>query len=200
MYAHALPLPAPMPRTPARPAPSSSPLIQDVVHEDLTVRENLAYSARLRLAAAKPARDKAALVEDCIDLLQVGGRPHLCMHAGRQADRQVGRQAGSLPPQPPSLPVASPLHLADCSCAMCSIRWWAQRSAEASGVWAGRGGGWCAGAWKPQSEAGTTAPTVAACAAPRHVPCAALCACPGLSIRRLLACPLTSPVPCTCCN
>jgi ABC-type multidrug transport system ATPase subunit len=42
-----------------------------VVHEDLTVRENLAYNARLRLSAAKPAAERAALVEDCIDLLQL---------------------------------------------------------------------------------------------------------------------------------
>ena len=45
---------------------------QDVVHEDLTVRENLVYSARLRLSAGKPVREQLALVEDCIDLLQVG--------------------------------------------------------------------------------------------------------------------------------
>ncbi|KAL4458314.1 hypothetical protein ABPG75_013179 [Micractinium tetrahymenae] len=44
---------------------------EDIVHEDLTVRENLAYSARLRLSAAKPAEEKAALVEDCVDLLQL---------------------------------------------------------------------------------------------------------------------------------
>ena len=42
-----------------------------MVHEDLTVRENLAYNARLRLSAAKPAAERAALVEDCIDLLQL---------------------------------------------------------------------------------------------------------------------------------
>jgi len=47
------------------------PAVQDIVHEDLTVRENLAYSARLRLSASKPASEKAALVEDCIDLLQL---------------------------------------------------------------------------------------------------------------------------------
>lgn len=49
------------------------PRVQDVVHEDLTVRENLVYSARLRLSAGKPVREQLALVEDCIDLLQVGG-------------------------------------------------------------------------------------------------------------------------------
>lgn len=41
------------------------------MHEDLTVRENLVYSARLRLSAGKPVREQLALVEDCIDLLQV---------------------------------------------------------------------------------------------------------------------------------
>ena len=44
------------------------------MHEDLTVRENLVYSARLRLSAGKPVREQLALVEDCIDLLQVRGR------------------------------------------------------------------------------------------------------------------------------
>lgn len=44
---------------------------QDVVHEDLTVRENMAYSARLRLSAAKRAEEKAGLVDDAVDLLQV---------------------------------------------------------------------------------------------------------------------------------
>lgn len=42
------------------------------MHEDLTVRENLAYSARLRLSAGKRVEEKAGLVEDAIDLLQVG--------------------------------------------------------------------------------------------------------------------------------
>lgn len=51
--------------------PRCPTLRQDIVHEDLTVRENLAYSARLRLSAAKPASEKAALVEDCVDLLQL---------------------------------------------------------------------------------------------------------------------------------
>jgi ABC-type multidrug transport system ATPase subunit len=51
------------------------------VHEDLTVRENLVCSARLRLSASKTADDKAGLVEDAIELLQVCG-------AGR--DRQPG--------------------------------------------------------------------------------------------------------------
>ena len=60
------PLPPPSPPNPQHPWP-----LQDVVHEDLTVRENLAYNARLRLSAAKPAAERAALVEDCIDLLQL---------------------------------------------------------------------------------------------------------------------------------
>ncbi|PRW59962.1 white-brown complex 30 [Chlorella sorokiniana] len=49
----------------------ASAIGMDVVHEDLTVRENLVYSARLRLSAGKPLREQLALVEDCIDLLQL---------------------------------------------------------------------------------------------------------------------------------
>lgn len=44
---------------------------EDVVHEDLTVRENLVYSARLRLSAAKPLREQLAIVDDVINVLQL---------------------------------------------------------------------------------------------------------------------------------
>lgn len=65
--------PPPQHPLPPSPPPKRKPPFprQDIVHEDLTVRENLAYSARLRLSAAKPAAEKAALVEDCVDLLQL---------------------------------------------------------------------------------------------------------------------------------
>ena len=41
------------------------------MHEDLTVRENLVYSARLRLAASKPLPEQRLLVEDVVDALQL---------------------------------------------------------------------------------------------------------------------------------
>jgi ABC-type multidrug transport system ATPase subunit len=44
---------------------------EDIVHEDLTVRENLVYSARLRLSAAKPLREQFAIVDDVINVLQL---------------------------------------------------------------------------------------------------------------------------------
>ena len=44
---------------------------EDIVHEDLTVRENLVYSARLRLSAAKPLREQLAIVDDVINVLQL---------------------------------------------------------------------------------------------------------------------------------
>jgi ABC-type phosphate transport system ATPase subunit len=44
---------------------------EDVVHEDLTVRENLVYSARLRLSSAKPLREQLAIVDDVVNVLQL---------------------------------------------------------------------------------------------------------------------------------
>lgn len=44
---------------------------EDIVHEDLTVRENLVYSARLRLSAAKPLKEQLAIVDDVINVLQL---------------------------------------------------------------------------------------------------------------------------------
>lgn len=44
---------------------------EDIVHEDLTVRENLVYSARLRLSAGKPLKEQMALVDDVINILQL---------------------------------------------------------------------------------------------------------------------------------
>lgn len=44
---------------------------EDIVHEDLTVRENLVYSARLRLSAAKPLKEQMALVDDVVNVLQL---------------------------------------------------------------------------------------------------------------------------------
>ncbi|KAL4536815.1 hypothetical protein Ndes2526A_g06320 [Nannochloris sp. 'desiccata'] len=44
---------------------------EDIVHEDLTVRENLVYSARLRLSAAKPLREQLAIVDDVVNVLQL---------------------------------------------------------------------------------------------------------------------------------
>ena len=78
-------LPTPLTQ-PVPPAPSHCASgMQDVVHEDLTVRENLVYSARLRLSAGKPVREQLALVEDCIDLLQVRGGGEGLAEAGREA-------------------------------------------------------------------------------------------------------------------
>eukprot|EP00887_Chlorella_sp_A99_P006238 scaffold3.g6238.t1 len=44
---------------------------EDIVHEDLTVRENLAFSARLRLSKVKPLAEQLAIVEDVLDVLQL---------------------------------------------------------------------------------------------------------------------------------
>lgn len=44
---------------------------EDIVHEDLTVRENLVYSARLRLSSSKPRREQLDVVDDVLDLLQL---------------------------------------------------------------------------------------------------------------------------------
>lgn len=44
---------------------------EDIVHEDLTVRENLVFSARLRLSATKPLKEQMAVVDDVIDILQL---------------------------------------------------------------------------------------------------------------------------------
>lgn len=44
---------------------------EDIVHEDLTVRENLVYSARLRLSATKPLKEQLAIVDDVINVLQL---------------------------------------------------------------------------------------------------------------------------------
>ena len=44
---------------------------EDVVHEDLTVRENLVYSARLRLSKSKSLKDQMLIVEDVINVLQL---------------------------------------------------------------------------------------------------------------------------------
>jgi ABC-type multidrug transport system ATPase subunit len=42
----------------------------------LTVRENLVYSARLRLSAAKPLREQLAIVDDVLTVLQLRGVQH----------------------------------------------------------------------------------------------------------------------------
>ncbi|GAB4822174.1 hypothetical protein N2152v2_009220 [Parachlorella kessleri] len=44
---------------------------EDLVHEDLTVRENLAYSARLRLPRGKASHEQQGIVEDVMDMLQL---------------------------------------------------------------------------------------------------------------------------------
>ena len=49
---------------------------EDIVHEDLTVRENLVFSARLRLSAAKPLREQLAIVDDVLTVLQLRGVQH----------------------------------------------------------------------------------------------------------------------------
>lgn len=44
---------------------------EDIVHEDLTVRENLVYSARLRLSAGKTVKEQMEVVDDVINCLQL---------------------------------------------------------------------------------------------------------------------------------
>lgn len=44
---------------------------EDLVHEDLTVRENLVYSARLRLSTSKPRQEQMDIVDDVLDVLQL---------------------------------------------------------------------------------------------------------------------------------
>lgn len=51
--------------------------------QDLTVRENLAYSARLRLSRSKPKKEQLELVDDVITMLQLRhatGAPILLHH------------------------------------------------------------------------------------------------------------------------
>lgn len=43
----------------------------DIVHEDLTVRENLAYSARLRGTVQTHARVQTEIVDGVLDLLHL---------------------------------------------------------------------------------------------------------------------------------
>jgi len=50
----------------------SAPLWQDdILHEDLTVRENLAYSAWLRSNVNMVSEAKGEVVDDVVDLLQL---------------------------------------------------------------------------------------------------------------------------------
>ena len=51
-------------------------LQEDVVHEDLTVRENLAYSAWLRSARHVPHRAKHDVVDDIINVLALDHIQH----------------------------------------------------------------------------------------------------------------------------
>jgi len=44
---------------------------EDIVHDDLTVRENLVYSARLRLSKSKSLKEQMAIVDDVINVLQL---------------------------------------------------------------------------------------------------------------------------------
>jgi ABC-type multidrug transport system ATPase subunit len=44
----------------------------DIMHDDLTVYENLMYSARLRLPPSIPAAQQRAIVEDVIEILDLG--------------------------------------------------------------------------------------------------------------------------------
>ena len=53
-----------------------SRLQEDVVHEDLTVRENLAYSAWLRSARHVPHKSKHDVVDDIIDVLALNHIQH----------------------------------------------------------------------------------------------------------------------------
>jgi ABC-type lipopolysaccharide export system ATPase subunit len=46
-------------------------LQDDIVHEDLTVRENLAYSAKLRCAASERAAHLSEVVDDVVELLRL---------------------------------------------------------------------------------------------------------------------------------
>ena len=43
----------------------------DIVHEDLTVRENLAYSAKLRCAVSEAAVQLSEVVDDVVELLRL---------------------------------------------------------------------------------------------------------------------------------
>ena len=85
---------------------------QDVVHEDLTVRENLVYSARLRLSAGKALRDKLALVDDCVELLQLRHVQHQVVGSVEcRGIRCAGATAGQRSPSAtccPRLPTRSP--------------------------------------------------------------------------------------------
>jgi ABC-type multidrug transport system ATPase subunit len=47
-------------------------LQDDIMHDDLTVYENLMYSARLRLPPSIPAAQQRAIVEDVIEILDLG--------------------------------------------------------------------------------------------------------------------------------
>lgn len=44
---------------------------EDIVHEDLTVRENLVFNARLRLSKTKSVQEQMLIVEDVISVLQL---------------------------------------------------------------------------------------------------------------------------------
>ena len=44
---------------------------EDIVHEDLTVRENLVFNARLRLSKTKTVKEQMLIVEDVINVLQL---------------------------------------------------------------------------------------------------------------------------------
>lgn len=49
---------------------------EDIVHDDLTVRENLVYNAKLRLSASKSNKEQMAIVDDVISVLQLGHTQH----------------------------------------------------------------------------------------------------------------------------
>ncbi len=44
---------------------------EDIVHEDLTVRENLVFNARLRLSKGKTVKEQMLIVDDVINVLQL---------------------------------------------------------------------------------------------------------------------------------
>ena len=66
------------------------------MHEDHTVRENLVYSARLRLAASKPLPEQRLLVEDVVDALQLRHVQHQVVGSveGRGIRWGAGGRAG----------------------------------------------------------------------------------------------------------
>ena len=69
------------PRTPSHPSAdpnltSRPPLQDDIVHEDLTVRENLEYSPWLRNPKYIRTRAKGDLVDDVIDVLSLRSVQH----------------------------------------------------------------------------------------------------------------------------